>query len=657
MSAPIALLCLLPALGGLPPDKPLDAALERFRAALSSREGGERSDALEALVALRDAGAAPDLLGELARSARDLSGKEGELDRSRQAIERHEALIETLRRLGQRDPGLSERIAEELSDLESERRTLARLQERVAALAAWREELLRATAGLLAAVGEPKRKKAEASLWADAEKHPEPDVRAAAGVVLGEIGPSGTALALARLCAESSNQVGRLRQRLDQELAEVRKEERRLQSASDHAGGRLSDAAKQQYDRVKAPAEALQREISGLEHVSGELARAAGRALVHETPQDLEQTIPALLRLLKKEQGLARLDLVGVLGSADNAVARAQLRVLVQVEEEPATRAELIDALAAQGDLEAVPWLIEQGLADPLWRVAGRAAAALARLRVKASIPLLIERLGAAQGRLGDEFEAALVSLTAQDFHGNVELWRRWWGKEGEAFEVAAQPARRGAGDPAGVAYGTEFFGIATRSQGVLFVLDLSGSMNFAMNPRRNPDDRPEVQPDLPLSGDISRLTAARQALTKTLGGLRDGARFNLVIFASDVWSWTDEPVEMSPPARAEVLDYLSSLKAGGGTNIYGALARAFELCGAAGAAAWREPVYDTIYLLTDGEASIGLSQDSEEILAMARDRNRSAGIVIHTVGLSAAHDALLLRRLAEQNGGIYAVP
>ena len=35
-------------------------------------------------------------------------------------------------------------------------------------------------------------------------------------------------------------------------------------------------------------------------------------------------------------------------------------------------------------------------------------------------------------------------------------------------------------------------------------------------------------------------------------------------------------------------------------------------------------------------------------------DLNRSAGIVIHTIGLSGAHNAYLLRSLAAQSGGTY---
>ena len=50
----------------------------------------------------------------------------------------------------------------------------------------------------------------------------------------------------------------------------------------------------------------------------------------------------------------------------------------------------------------------------------------------------------------------------------------------------------------------------------------------------------------------------------------------------------------------------------------------------------------------------MGLTTDPDEILAFVREWNASAGIVIHTIGLSGAQDPYLLRSLAEQNGGTY---
>ena len=55
-----------------------------------------------------------------------------------------------------------------------------------------------------------------------------------------------------------------------------------------------------------------------------------------------------------------------------------------------------------------------------------------------------------------------------------------------------------------------------------------------------------------------------------------------------------------------------------------------------------------------DGDTDEGLSTDADETLAFVREMNTNAGVVIHTIGLSGAQDAYLLRSLAEQNGGSY---
>jgi len=58
---------------------------------------------------------------------------------------------------------------------------------------------------------------------------------------------------------------------------------------------------------------------------------------------------------------------------------------------------------------------------------------------------------------------------------------------------------------------------------------------------------------------------------------------------------------------------------------------------------------------LTDGQPSIGVSLNREEILDMVSETNESLGIVINTIGLSSDQDAVLMRRLAEENHGAYA--
>jgi Mg-chelatase subunit ChlD len=111
----------------------------------------------------------------------------------------------------------------------------------------------------------------------------------------------------------------------------------------------------------------------------------------------------------------------------------------------------------------------------------------------------------------------------------------------------------------------------------------------------------------------------------------------------------------MEGAQRVEVQEYVDDLRASGGTNIYGALRTALEIAGVKGGDEWDSPRIDTLFLLTDGRPSVGLTTQPDEILAYVRDKNRSGGIVIHTIGLSGAQDAYLLSELAAQNGGTYS--
>jgi hypothetical protein len=381
--------------------------------------------------------------------------------------------------------------------------------------------------------------------------------------------------------------------------------------------------------------------------------------------------VQALERSLKKARTSVRQRTLEILSEVPADDVKAGLRELLAREREPAVIAALLGDLATLGDEGLDTLIIESYLEHESWHVERAAADALATLRSKAGIPALIERLETAEGRLRTDIRNALVSLTTKDFRTNVELWRQWWRANGEAFEVPPRAAVEASAEEAKLDVGVTFFGITTGSQRVLFVLDLSGSMNFTMTPR-SPDDDPS-RPDMPGEGEIARLEAAKRNLVTALGGLEDGARFNLVLYASDVWLWNDEleeyavgdkydtgrrgksaTVEMNADSRAAALSYIATLSAVGGTNIYGALAVALEVAGATGADEWANPEIDTIFLLSDGNASVGVTVDSDEILSYVREMNRTAGIVVHTIGLSGAHNSYLLRSLAEQNGGTY---
>lgn len=636
-------------------DEKFAAAEKQFLESLKSDSADAKQAALEQLIAFGNPDASAMLVGEFGRVAEALREQEQTVVARRYTLERLDAVIADLARRAERDETLQsvlKRERERRDKLVGER---DRAHGKVEQLTPWRDALSSGMARLFEAIGVSKRKKAELDVWNDVEEHPDTAIRIASVELLGRVGGPGTAVMLNDLIVHWRESSAKLADRLRKAMADVREMEQRLQRDSEQNSGAGNRAMQDQYDAVKKEGAQIRSQITLTSILCDTAVTAGGRALAREADKDLEKSLQKIVASARKAKGPVRLDTFALLGRADSPPVREQVRALLESEQEPAAIAQLLDGIAAMKDLSFEKRLIERYVPHESWLVRSRVAAALATLRSREAIPVLIARLETEQeGRVRTDVGRALVSLTAKDFHGNLTLWKRWWADNGATF-VVPPAADQVAPDAAEHLTGVSFFGIDTESTKVLFVLDLSGSMNFAMIPRNNPDDDPNRPYDEPRDGEESRLQVAKRDLVKAISGLKDGGVFNIVCFASDVWTWADDLVTMSPDARAQVVHYVEKeAEAVGGTNIYGSMERAFELAGAKDGDQWSKPEIDTIYLLTDGKPSVGLTTDPEEILAFVRERNKTSRITIHTIGLSNAHDAVLLRRMAEDNGGKY---
>lgn len=654
------------------PTDDLEAAEAAFRSALQQGDLPGKQAALDLLVALQDPDALPILVTEWGSCTTAYHEAVDEVFKLDVQIERATQLLAVLRLQADRDESLNATITEhekERGKKFTERETEARKFKRQAE---WREVLGDGLTRFFDGLGN-KRRSAEKGLWAaleDSVDFSEYEANFEQGIVnllqedsglrerlasveiLGATGGDGAAIQLQKFMAKASARQTKLRRKLPKMKKEVRAMEARMQKEAAANDSRVSNVTTAQYRRVKAQSSAMRRELTMLDYICDEAVTAAGNCLAREEGTVLKKTLDAFDRALSKAKGPARLRTLQIIGRVDAEPVKVRLRERLTTERDAAAIGIVLEDLAALGDTIILPLLIDNYLGDKSWHVRSSAAAALAMLRQKEGIPALIEALETAEGRFRTDIRNALTKLTQKDYRTNVTLWKDWWSKEGEAFVVPDEEAEVAASEQAHEEVGVTFFGISTESQRVIFVFDLSGSMEFSMVSRGLPgvEDR-----ENPRDGEISRLTAAKRDLIKAMGGLRDGALFNLVFYASDVWTWQNQLVEMDNRSRTEALATVDDLTAIGGTNIYGALEEAFVLAGATIGDEWSNPEIDTIFLLTDGIPSVGLSTDPDEILAFVREVNRQAGIVIHTIGLSGAQDAYLLRALAEENGGTYA--
>ncbi|MDR1296931.1 MAG: VWA domain-containing protein [Deltaproteobacteria bacterium] len=138
----------------------------------------------------------------------------------------------------------------------------------------------------------------------------------------------------------------------------------------------------------------------------------------------------------------------------------------------------------------------------------------------------------------------------------------------------------------------------------------------------------------------------AKNALAFVLKNLNPEDSFNLVDFSGGVNTWRPELEAMTPENRKSALDYVGSLRAGGATNIGGALETAFGLATGSG------PAY--LIFLTDGEPTVGVT-DELDLVALAGRAAGSRGARLFCFGVGDKVNARLLDRLSEQGAGATA--
>ena len=313
-------------------------------------------------------------------------------------------------------------------------------------------------------------------------------------------------------------------------------------------------------------------------------------------------------------------------------------------------------------------------LTDEAWQVRASAIAALGTVRHRDSIPLLIERLKLEDGRLADDAIAALEYLTARAFGPRIELWERFWTQYKDRYQIPteaelAKLAKRRAELKAiyqpvpGEA--TTYHGIQSKSRKVLFVIDVSGSMESEV-----------VEKDRFKDGgypSYSRMDIVKTELARTIDGLPKETMFNILSFATKVRPWKKKLVKANVLSKSSAMEWTSKLEPLGGasnndlasvglvgtanlgagrTNTWGALSWALAM----DLEAKRDPYLlevDTIFFLSDGRPTHGKIVDIEDILKGVREANDLRKVVLHTIAIGEFQKTFMMR-LAQNNGGVF---
>lgn len=348
------------------------------------------------------------------------------------------------------------------------------------------------------------------------------------------------------------------------------------------------------------------------------------------------------------------------------------LRILpLCADGEPAVRCAALDALASlKSPLVFEPALT--ALTDPVWQVRASAVAALGVVRRREAIDPLIARMALEEGRLVADIGNTLNEITGRGFGQRLESWQQFWATFGDRFQIptdaelaklreAQAKSREKYSAPGSVSY----HGIETPSRRILFVIDVSGSMESEV-----------VEKERFAAGDypsMLRIDIVKTELLRTIENLEAYVEFNVLAFATDVTTWKKQLVPANVLSKSSALEWVGRLQSIGGsskedlaraglvgsanleagkTNTYAALMAALGVEPGAKRDEYSVAV-DTIFFMSDGRPSHGDYVDTDDILREVRLANSVRKVVIHTIALGEFQKEFM-RELASDNGGVF---
>lgn len=320
-------------------------------------------------------------------------------------------------------------------------------------------------------------------------------------------------------------------------------------------------------------------------------------------------------------------------------------------------------------------------LHDKFWQVQAAAIDAVGQVRVAKAIDGLIA-LMRDQGRFQTDTAEALFLITMKDFGIYPDQWAKsikelrslGWEMPTDA-EVAKAKATRKKND---AYYGKKsagrkvFGGIVTTSTRVLFIIDISGSMENHIVEKQKFDAGYD---------DYQKLTIVKTELVNTIESLDGNTLFNVVAFATDLKLWKRGLVRANVVSKSSARAFVKRLRpAGGGeaseaaavglksnissgrTNTFKALMYPFNIdpgvdrpivppfSGGESRKLIKSKL-DTVFFLSDGRPSTGKYVDTQVIRKEVRKINKIHRVTIHTIAIG-QFQKNFLRALAMENGG-----
>jgi hypothetical protein len=246
---------------------------------------------------------------------------------------------------------------------------------------------------------------------------------------------------------------------------------------------------------------------------------------------------------------------------------------------------------------------------------------AIILVHLPGAIQELISLLPDVDGEICGDILRHLAAVSGRSFGPDGKAWLEWWEKNKDDFKFPASDVTIPTAVAASPGTPT-YYGLAIQARRIVFVLDISGSMNGP------------------------RLMAAKRELMQAIDGLPEEATINIVVFNDHAAAWQRIMKPATPATKKAARNFITGLYASGHTAAYDALDTAFRFDA------------EAVYFLSDGEPNAGKIASPAAILVAITQTNRARRISIYTIGIEPGELGgpldMFVKTLAEQNFGVY---